>query len=221
MTTIERVEVVLDGEKHLMTNEQIGNLVVDLSPQELESFKLAVAREMGLPEPELYNDEDVWDMEARKAPDKELLLDKLLTLQERMAKGMKMIEKADRKINVFFKDHRWMYKLYLSWSGKWNDQTTAQRFLTDPRNQGYITWFEYRKNLWDQWWKLQKESKELADTQGLWGEYFHLLEEEITRYFSIIDPEDIDNQSLLFQNSNQLMDEYRFTHLKEMELYNK
>src|SRR3990172_12815790 len=64
MRKVVRHEVVLDGITHMMTDEQIGKLWVELEPWQIEGIKLELARNKGEVEPVLYDDPKVDDVKG-------------------------------------------------------------------------------------------------------------------------------------------------------------
>jgi hypothetical protein len=162
---------------------ELGNMYVD--SEEVELARLVLARATGTPEPELYTDESpelyYQDDEALNA---------VIELQERMAKGLLMIEECSTQLQTF-KD------------GAYVSRDT------------FMKWVNRRKRLWAHWFKLKAECQThaLADP-SMWPRYFKLRDEDISPYFTTSDSEAIDNQLDLYDPSNTVR-MYRDTHLEE------
>lgn len=175
-------------------------------------------QEKNEPERELFHDvsPDLFDDEGFESD-----LNELVAVQERMAKGMKLIEQANKEISLRFEKLPWFGKLYRAWAGKL-EQWEADRFLKDPRNKGHIKWLDYRKKLWDLWNSLKEKSASIARNSYLWPAYFELCEFEFNRYFTSgeID-EDIDDKALWSAHLDRGVD-LAWDHIRQMnteELY--
>lgn len=207
MSTID-----LDG----ITEEEAGEYYIDECDVEraYEVLKEYVARR-NQPEDELFHDESpaLYDAEGNF----EANLNELVDIQERMAKGMALIDKSNEEISKRFKALPWFGKLYNAWAGKL-DSETASRFLSDPRNSNHIAWLNYRKDLWNKWNMLKDESMTIANRHPrLWIEYFNLEKFEFNTYFTSGEvDEEIDNV-YIFDANLDIGDELAKSHLAEME----
>lgn len=196
-TIVVRHDVEVNGVKYALTDEQIGEMTIECSPAELEAFKLELSRELGLPEPELYADELI----GPTADESEEELDALIELQERMAKGMRMILEAQVKLERVrhelqgTRDHHVPYNEFTN--------------LIKARSE----WQTRISKMWDLWFDLQGQTKNTDNF--VWVKYYQLVEGD-NKYFCTGDSEDIDEQVSLFQNQNEVADVLRDTHLMEM-----
>jgi hypothetical protein len=153
--------------------------------EELEHIKLVLARACGMPEPVLYDDPSPDVYSKDEAP-----LNKVIDIQERMSKGMIMIQECNKKLEYFNSGHRVPYDVYMAWVDR-------------------------RRALWSHWWMLKHQCDALAkDAPTVWPEYFNLCSEEINPYHTTSDPEDIDNQVALY-DKGETVRVYRDTHLAE------
>src|SRR5690606_12021610 len=87
-------------------------------------------------------------------------LNKLLDLQERMAKGMSMIKECNDVLDKANNGRRLPYLVYTGWVDR-------------------------RKKLWSHWWKLKNECDVIAKAcPQVWPKYFQLEQEDINPYFT-------------------------------------
>jgi len=162
-----RTEVLINGVVNMMTDEQMGNMYVDITVQEREALRLAVAREKGLPEPELYSD---LSPELYEGIEKEL--DTVVELQERMAKGQKLIDECSKAISA----NKWAGYIYNAWAKKY-DEDKCYKILADPRNQITIKWIERRAKFLALKNGLKEQCKAIAkEVPSVWPKYFQLAE---------------------------------------------
>lgn len=114
--------------------------------------------------------------------DREKELDRVVEIQERMAKGMVLIEKTDRAISAGWKRNDFAPYIYKAWSTPVSERTEKQRkALAHPNNRLLINWFEHRKMLWAKWHALRAMSSQLATEHGLWPMFFRLERTAFTR----------------------------------------
>lgn len=163
---------------------------IDLTDQ-WEACQLAVARELGQPEPVLYDDEPISTYDDG---DTEAHLNAILTLEDRMNKGLAIIDTYKTKKDAWFQAYPWFWKLYVAWRAdtdpnyKVNDRyahkltpVVRKRFLNDPRNQGYIAHFNYEAKLWNHWHFLNGEKNKVAKANPrVWPAYYRLKGSELT-----------------------------------------
>lgn len=203
-----RLKVILDGDAdiaepyevadHTKCLEAIDNAFGDIiTGDSHDDFRLIMARELGMPEPILYPQDQPTKFDF--SFDEEKILNQIVDLQDRMAKGMTLIEESNGAIAEMFSKARWMGILYNCWSGKEKDEAKRRRFLNDPRNTVAIRWFERRKKLWAHWNLLKEECGKLTSEHSyIWAKYFQLKELVLDPYWSTINPERIDTQQDLF-----------------------
>ena len=134
---------------------------VDVECQdEVDNIRLMLSRELGEPEPELYGSDDYDDQEEaqnQSSEDWEGILNQVIELQERMSRGMKMIQQC-RSV------------LSLARAGK-----------RIPYND-FISWREREKTLWNHWNNLKSECMELiGENTWIWRRYFLLSESLLDR----------------------------------------
>lgn len=172
----------------LLTDEQIGNLYIEYNtPEELENIKLILARAAGQPEPILYPEDELIGPTADDFEERFIVF---LNIKERMDNGMAKIKECDLVIANIFKSKRHAPKLYTAWmQGRGLNVKyplhgdVVKRFLTDPRNQKDINWFNYRAKCWDLWHKLNKELKAMGEKHtDLWPAYYELIGSDNTKY---------------------------------------
>ena len=136
---------------------------------------------------------DVAGKEARKALkarrtsrpdwDYERLLDIIVGLQERMAKGMTLIRNADAMISKMWASNKFAGYIWKAWKTPVSERTDKQAAcISHPNNQCLIQWFERRANLWAHWTSLQQESNKLAKEFGLWPSYYTLVTTSFCTY---------------------------------------
>lgn len=186
MGKVERTEVVINGSIHLMTDEQIGDLVVDITPAQLEALMLEVAREKGEPEPILYDDKT---NPINDNVDGEKVLNEIIEVQERMAKGMLLIEECNKVI----------------------EEAKQGKRLPKPV---FMQWVNRRGKLWSHWWNLKANCEKLAsECPSVWNSYFKLIEEPFQPYFTYGKKEDelegVDSRHM------SAIDAYAVSHIEE------
>lgn len=179
MNKVERYPVVIDGVTHMMTDEQMGNLVVDITPEQVEAIKLQLARERGEPEPVLYDDELI----GPTSDDSEEKLNMVIDIQARMSKGMEMINECTSVLEKASSGERLPYHVFMSW-------------------------VERRRKLWSHWNNLKNEcARIIGDDTHVWVQYFKLVEEDMSPYHTSGDTEEVDTQANLFLTQNDVMEE--------------
>lgn len=125
---------------------------------------------------------------------RERALDQLLDLVERMNKGMSMIKECDERL-AWFKAGNYV-----------------------PRNV-FMSWVTRKNKLWSHWKALQAQAHSL----GVWADYYKLLNEEISTYWTV-EQEGIDHLS---EQSERAMADWKQqfeaclldAHLEEMAAY--
>lgn len=143
-------------------------------------------------EPVLFDDELIG---PDKSYDVELGLNRLINVQERMAKGMKLINQINARL----------------------ERANGGDYL--PREQ-FMALVNKRKACWALWFQLKNNAQEIAkEHPALWPEYFKLAEEELTPYWCTSDAEAIDNQEELHHSVNETADCLRDSHIEEMSAY--
>lgn len=137
--------------------------------------------------------------EIRVEKEENACLDAVLNLQDRMAKGMKMIKEFDsvripyvvaankfnRAKEVMFADES---KKPQSWWNRFN-QLKAERNVTW---EAFEPCYERLNKLWKHWLRLKDECNEIA-TPEVWVQFFSLAEQEINTYFTHEGDEGIDH----------------------------
>lgn len=210
MKKIERFPVVIDGITHMMTDEQIGNLEVDITPEQIEAMKLEIARERGEPEPVLYQDESPDLYEPRP---EEVILDQIVELQERMAKGMKVINEAKEKLALV------KGKIVHAHAGKANRIPYVEYCALLKARDG---WNDRISALWDHWFTLKAQCDQLiGDNRKIWAMYFGLKDEVINPRFINGNTDRIDNQLDLYQDAAQLAAVLAESHILDMKKYSR
>ena len=127
--------------------------------------------------------------------DWEVRFDSLVSLQERMAKGMKLIQECNKVIKNANSGKRLPYK-------------------------AYIAWCERRKALWSHWNGLKEECSGIVGIDSwLWGRYFELVEEEINPYFTNGEVEDVDDFALLANTIDERAADMKEAYLCEVSEY--
>lgn len=202
---MEWMDKVEDAACYQRCDNWLGNLVVDITPQEEEAFALSAARENGLPEPELYVDESPALYEESE---EERVLTLVIELQERMAKGMSLIQEANGKLSSVrgriqhahsHQSNRIPYSEYC--------------MLMESRTK----WTEHLSKLWKHWHSLKAECDTLINGNNkVWGQYFGLVDEVISPYLTNGNTEMVDDQVNLHQSASQLAEELAVSHLQEM-----
>lgn len=157
--------------------------------------ELVIARALGQPEPELYQDNPIPTYDDG---DTEAHLNALLTIDGRLKKGLSMIHELDATINNWFTQHKWFWKLYISWRKdtdpsyqikdnhlKILSPSVRGRFLNDKRNGVYLGTFTRRADLWKHWHMLNNEKKKIVEANPrVWPAYYQLMDSELTQYFT-------------------------------------
>lgn len=154
---------------------------------EEEPARLALHRALGMPEPVLYDDPSPLLYEGCEAE-----LNAVVELQERMAKGMAMIQECNRVIDNAKKGKRLPYKTFMAWVNR-------------------------RTVLWAHWHKLKEECKALATGNSVWPQYFNLKEEELTKWntYGRDDEQEEGKDSRMMPS----IEAYALAHQEEMEEY--
>lgn len=153
------VEVEITSDM-VLTDTQVNEAWIDAECY--EAARLALHRSLGLPEPELFVDESEKEenedlLGPREEEDMEKKLNSLVDLQERMAKGMKLIQECNRVLDA---------------------AATGQRLPYDA----YCAWVDRRKKFWAQWKSLQSQCMDLVGSDNwLWVKYFELKESTTDR----------------------------------------
>lgn len=228
MTTLFTTEdcVTFEQQDEEMNDYTDGMLWVD----DADAARLAIARELGQPEPELYPNDKMEEFDFSR--DEEKALNDLVELSARMDKGKEMISSAKKTIDSFFeKNGFWFIKLWFSWKHReepmmvtkvtshWKypmKEEDVERFLSDNRNKQYIQWFEYRNSLWKQFNKLNKQCAAIKEEYpSIWYHYFQLRDEVITPYDINGDTEEVDNSTIYKgkeEETKEELDVLFFTH---------
>jgi hypothetical protein len=145
-------------------------------------------------EPILFHDEPI---PLKGGIDLERELDNLTIVQERMAKGMKLINKIDKRLA----------------------EAKAGDYL--PKEQ-FMKLIEKKKQCWTLWNQLKEQAQAIANKHpSLWPNYFKLGEEELTPYFTYGDTEAVDSQEELKQMSGDIADELRDSHIEEQREFTR
>lgn len=162
---------------------------IDISCRdELDNVRLALSRQLGVPEPELYQDEP--DNTWKDKEDWEAIERDMVNLQERMSRGMKMIQDCKEVLHKAKTVKRIPYEDFVSWRAR-------------------------EKKLWNHWWNLKAQCDELiGENNWLWNRYFSLSETMIDRNGYTNDetecPEwliDFDQLAALYANSEDSVEE--------------
>lgn len=208
-----------------MNKEQVGMMYIERCDVELARKVLDQHIRSNSQEalcPEEYGDgQDDKEHFPVQGDDREKKLNGVVDLQERMAKGMFMIQHANKVIEGFFKDNKYMPAIYNAWSGKM-DEYKAKAFLTRDCNQVYFSWFDHRARLWDCWNGIKAQCTTLIgiDTYT-WVQYFELEQESSNLYYVTSDSEELDNLVALFRGQEETIDSMFETHMVEEREYNK
>lgn len=107
--------------------------------------------------------------------DKERELDHVVELQEVMARGMVLIERTNKVIEVRWEKNPFAGYVHKAWKTPVEERTEKQvRSMSWGENKELAQWFEYRSQLWDRWNLLQEISGRMARENNLWGAFFAL-----------------------------------------------
>lgn len=158
----------------------LGSIEVDEEPA-----RMALHRALGMPEPVLYEDASPSLYQGTEAE-----LNAVVELQERMAKGMLMIQECDRVLDAAKKGKRLPYKTFMAWVNR-------------------------RSILWGHWRKLKDECVALATGNNVWPEYFNLKDEPLTKWntYGRDDEQEEGKDSRMMAS----IDAYALAHIEEME----
>lgn len=204
--------LVLDWSEYTLEEAELLNM--EVTP-EIEALLEDLRDEKhGVPEV-LYDDAPI---PLSDGPDMEAELNNMITLQERMARGMGMIKQVSNQVDFWFAQNKWFVKVWYAWKCRDNlakvtqitshwkypmQEKDALRFLQDKRNEKYFNTFAYRAKLWNHWWVLKGECDAIAaEYPQLWHDYFKLINEPIDGRFVTADPEDFDTQQHLVINDS-------------------
>ena len=163
-----RGEVIVTG-TDTMTDEEAGECWIDEADSEAAE---AILRELAL---ELLTEEQKLEMNDEyigptPGADREKLLNDVIDVQERMSKGMSLIQECNDRLNYFTGGHR------------------------VPRDV-FMGWVDRRKKLWSHWFTLKDEcQKIIGEERGVWVDYFNLLNNPVDARNVFGDPEDFDEQ---------------------------
>jgi hypothetical protein len=146
--------------------------------------------------------------EVRHLEDDEKKLNTLLDVQERMAKGMnKFIVPTSARV-ALIQDR-------LD-SAKQGNYLPREKFM---ELVGFLK--THRSNLskyWETWKELKAQSDEIVgENRSLWAFYFNLGEEDMNRYFTTGETEDVDDYSLLANDSYAILEMLQEAHGFEMK----
>jgi hypothetical protein len=174
----------------------IGQLIID--DEDLEHAELELCRALGLPEPVLYDDVDENDQgevetqQKEDMEDWERILSDVIELQERMAKGMKLIQECRRVLGMARSGERRLpYEAFISWRAR-------------------------EKALWDHWKYLKTCSDaQIGEDKWLWHRYFELVNKPLEDRVGYIGDEidcpqwttDIDEMKTLWLESEECVEE--------------
>lgn len=154
--------------------------------------------------------------------EEEFFLDRILDLQDRMAKGMAMIQEADRTRLAYIgaKMRFDRAKEFMFADDEKKPQVWWNRFnqLKAERDAAWSAYNPMRariSRLWTHWHVLREECTEMANT-AIWAKYFALQNSDLNLYFTY--DGDVDEQSVDSRMSPT--DEiFRDSHLEEMAAY--
>ena len=203
-----RTEVTINGVRHLMTDEQLGNLEVDITPQQIEAIKLELSRERGEPEPALYDDESPALYEESE---EEVILNEIIEIQERMSKGMRLINDATQK-------HQMVCSRLSASHASYSNRVPKEEYIALLKARS--SWKARISSLWNHWFSLKEKCDSLLSTTNgskVWAMYFSLAGESINPYFTNGDTTKVDELEDLYLSASQVADTMRDTHLLEEE----
>jgi len=208
-----------------------------------ESARLTLSREVGMPEPVLYEDESP----TIGIEDDEKDLNDLIELQDRMGNGIKMINQINQYITEQFRSNPYMGAIYWAWDTKSpkcaykqidnlqylelfavGDQKKDIRreinrlkdkrymLLTHLKNKPQVNALERRSNLWKHWWKLKGQCDAITKDKGkVWVEYFNLEKASVNPYLT--NNREVEDQSI---DSRMMSSDiaYRESHIEQEQL---
>lgn len=173
-------------------------------------------------------------------------LDTLLDLQERMQKGMGFIQQAtcerDAALNEYIA-HKEQFQQLMEklnvWTEKFSQLSDNEKHakgrnfyqwksalwekanpIKDQRNVKYE---EYRaccdklSKYWERWNALRDEAQAMSGYT--WRAYYELLDEDLNKYWSNADSDEIDSQISLHETDYS--DQLAYSHIQEMKAYDK
>lgn len=107
--------------------------------------------------------------------DRERVMDYIIENQERMSKGMKLIQQSNQTVSKIWERNQYAGYVYKAWTTDPRQLTEKQvNSLRHKNNRPLVQWLEYRAGLWKQWNALQKDCQVLAEEHKLWPEFFKL-----------------------------------------------
>ena len=169
------------------TEEELATLELEVTP-EIENILISMLYAKCFTEVTEYYMSDTHMRLLEE--DFEAQLNVLVELQERMAKGMKLITECNKTINAAKTGKRLPYG-------------------------AYIAWVERRKALWNHWFTLKGECDVVA-TPFMWVKFFDLAAEDDNMYFCSGETEDVDNYNMLLTTPNDRMNDIRDNYLLEV-----
>lgn len=212
---------IIDVRTSLNLNSEEKVMVVDLSQWEMPSYEDMSLEEI-LAEDTKPTVRCASMDEIREEKEELRLLEQVLTLQDRMAKGMAMIQEHNGvrlgyivAKNKFDKAKEMMFsnknRKPQSWWNRFN-QLKAER---DEAWQAYESVRTRLNKLWSHWMRLKDECSELA-TSSVWAQYFEHQNKDLTEYFTYNG--DVQEQSV--ETWFSAVDEiFRDTHIEEQAEY--
>lgn len=183
-----------------MSLEEAEILNSFVTPEILECLREAkLAKERDAKEElELHRIAEIHLEELLGKDDLDGLLNQFVDLTARLDDGIAdHINPAKAKQDELFEKHPWFWKLYVSWRAETDPSyrvnpkyahkfgpEVRKRFLSDPRNSGYIRLFEHISMLWKHWFKLKGERDTMAtEFPCLWPKWYELRDKPLVPYF--------------------------------------
>jgi hypothetical protein len=157
--------------------------------------------------------------EARASRDREDALNKLLVLDDRMAKGMILIQATTKEKDAalaLYVENKDTFKALMArlnyHTGRWDNLSYEEKRINrtawsmwkntlwaeanpvkDARNDNYEKFQTLKTNLnkyWDLWKQLRDQAQALAKEYNLWGSFFYLKNFEFNPYWCNPNPSD-------------------------------
>lgn len=122
-------------------------------------------------------------LEEMYLPDREKALNALIDTQERMSKGMGFINKIKESKAQALEAYVWATDIDKKFKLPVTYQVRASAW--DRYEEEKETSKDILSRAWDKWWGLQSHSQAIANSVfGLWGQYYGLLNEELSKYWT-------------------------------------
>jgi len=202
----------------MFTSSQVATLNQEVTP-EIEQVLFQMLCEKAMLEVKEWN-----TSVARMClleEDWEVKFNSIIDIQERMARGMKLIQSANKTISALWQRNSYAGLVWSAFSGKISDNRRANSILNHPNNKQLAQWFQYRARCWDKWNQLKDQCASIiGENTWLWGKYFDLADTEVNKYFCTGDSEDVDEQFSekgLAEGAVQAIEMLEESHMKEEE----